>query len=96
VKSTKQGDKLVIEATNSVARDDTHDYELWALPEGGAPVSLGLLPKNGIATLALNEAQRAALGIARKIAVSVEPLRGSPTGAPTGPVIHVTDVTKLS
>jgi len=96
VRSTKQGDKLVVEATNRVMPDDQHEYELWALPEGGAPVSLGLLPKNGVATLALNGAQRAALGGASKIAVSLEPLGGSPTGAPTGPVLHVAEVTRLS
>jgi anti-sigma-K factor RskA len=94
VKSTKQGDKLVVEATNSVVRDDAHDYELWALPEGGAPVSLGVLPKSGFATLALNALQRAALGGASKVAVSLEPLGGSPTGTP-GTVLHVADVTKV-
>jgi len=96
VSSSKDGARLVIEATDQVTPDAQHAYELWALPEGSPPVSLGLLPKNGSATLALNAAQRAALGSATKIAVSLEPLGGSPTGAPTGPVLHVTDVMKLS
>lgn len=64
-------------------------YELWALPEGGAPVSLGLMPSGAAETRRLNAAQLTALAASRKIAVSLEPLGGSPTGAPTGPVLYV-------
>jgi anti-sigma-K factor RskA len=64
-------------------------HELWALPEGGAPVSLGLLPHTGDHHRVLNATQRAALSGAKQIAVSLEPTGGSPTGAPTGPVLHV-------
>lgn len=63
--------------------------ELWALPEGGNPVSLGLLPQAGQQRLVLSAAQRVALSAAGKIAVSLEPAGGSPTGLPTGPVLHV-------
>jgi anti-sigma-K factor RskA len=41
----------------------------------------------------LTAAQRAALVGAKQLAVSVEPSGGSPTGLPTGPVIHVADLT---
>ncbi len=59
-------------------------HELWALPEGGGtPVSLGLLPHTGDHHRVLNEAQRAALASSKRIAVSLEPEGGSPTGAPT-------------
>lgn len=70
-------------------------YELWALPRGGAPVSLGLLPAGGTAERRLSEAQRAALLAADKVAVSVEPPGGSTTGTPTGPVIIVASVPGL-
>jgi len=64
-------------------------YELWMLPGGGAqPVSLGLLPAAGNATLGLSAAQLAVLGNTPTLAVSVEPAGGSPTGLPTGPVIY--------
>jgi anti-sigma-K factor RskA len=63
-------------------------HELWALPEGGAPVSLGLLPNSGDTHRVLTAAQRAALGNARQIAVSLEAAGGSTTGAP-GEVLHV-------
>jgi anti-sigma-K factor RskA len=58
-------------------------HELWALPEGGAPVSLGLLPHTGDHHRVLNAAQQAALAGSKQIAVSLEPEGGSPTGVPT-------------
>jgi anti-sigma-K factor RskA len=58
-------------------------HELWALPEGGAPVSLGVLPHTGEHRRALTPAQRAALATSKQIAVSLEPEGGSPTGTPT-------------
>jgi anti-sigma-K factor RskA len=65
-------------------------HELWALPEdGGAPVSLGLMPHTGDHQRVLSPAQRAALASSKQIAVSLEPEGGSPTGAPTGPVLLV-------
>ena len=67
--------------------------ELWVLPapgvNNGQPVSLGLLPASGVERRPLTPAQRAALVGARQLAVSLEPAGGSPTGLPTGPVLHV-------
>lgn len=61
--------------------------QLWLIPSGGSPRSLGLL-KLGIAqqvvvpsTLLTLVAEGATL------AVSLEPVGGSPTGLPTGPVV---------
>ena len=71
-------------------------YELWALPRGGQPVSLGILPAGGTYQRTLSAAQRAALLAADKVAVSVEPPGGSPTGSPTGPVIIVANVAVVS
>jgi anti-sigma-K factor RskA len=68
-------------------------YELWLLPaEGGAPVSLGIVPALD-ARLTIAAAQAPRLRAGAKLAVSVEPAGGSPTGAPTGPVILVGDIT---
>ena len=69
-------------------------HELWALPEGGgAPVSLGLMPHTGDHHRVLNASQRAALAGSKQVAVSLEPEGGSPTGAPTGPVLLVAPLT---
>lgn len=62
------------------------DFELWMLPANSqAPISLGLLPKAGDKELVVS-AQLSDL-IQSGLAVSIEPEKGSPTGAPTGPVI---------
>lgn len=62
-------------------------FELWALPGANAPpISLGLLPAQGDAVLAVSEHVRPILEEGAALAVSVEPPGGSPTGQPTGPV----------
>jgi anti-sigma-K factor RskA len=86
---------LTIRVVGPVQRLPGKAYELWALPRGGQPVSLGLLPAGGTYERTLNAAQRAALLAADKVAVSVEPPGGSPTGSPTGPVIIVANLSAL-
>jgi anti-sigma-K factor RskA len=89
-------DRLRAKVTGVVKREPGRSYELWALPEGGNPVSLGLLPEDGAFERELTDAQRAALRLAPKVAVSLEPTGGSPTGAPTGPVLYVADLSRAT
>jgi anti-sigma-K factor RskA len=81
--------RLVVQTAKLTARPDGHDYELWALPKGGNPVSLGVLPAEGTSTRALSAIQKAALASSNQLAVSIEPPGGSPTGQPTGAVVFV-------
>jgi anti-sigma-K factor RskA len=84
---------LKIRALRVVQSNPQSAYELWALPgEGTRPVSLGLLPRSGSVERRMSAPQRAALLRSQHIAVSLEPLGGSPTGNPTGPVLIVADV----
>lgn len=70
-------------------------YELWMLPDDGtAPVSLGLLPETGDQRLPLDERRLAVLARTSTLAVSREPAGGSPTGAPTGPVLYTAPVVR--
>ncbi|MDA1356769.1 MAG: anti-sigma factor [Proteobacteria bacterium] len=63
--------------------------ELWLVPPGGgAPRSLGLLPTDAKISIALTPEMEKVLLSAVALAVSVEPPGGSPSGAPTGPVIY--------
>ncbi len=62
-----------------------HSHELWLIPKGGKPVSLGVLPANQPRRLPAVLVGHLADANA---AVSVEPPNGSPTGAPTGPVVY--------
>jgi len=67
--------------------------ELWALPKGGKPKSLGLIsdrdkPGTNRAVLQLAAVADKTLSDVPMLAVSLEPPGGSPTGAPTGPVLY--------
>ncbi len=60
-------------------------FELWLIPDGGTPRSLGTFMQAG----QLSPLENAQLRAGAVLAVSLEPLGGSPTGAPTGPVLAV-------
>jgi anti-sigma-K factor RskA len=67
--------------------------ELWALPKGGKPRSLGLLsdsdrPGFNRAVLRMDAVADKTLSDVPMLAVSLEPRGGSPIGAPTGPVLY--------
>jgi len=75
-------DTIDIQATKSLVAKANADYELWIVAaDGRPPISLGLLPKTGKLTLSkpelFDQIEIAAL------AVSLEPLGGSPNGSPT-------------
>lgn len=61
-----------------------HSAELWLIPAGGKPQPLGLIDPTRPTRMAVPAGVGAA-GAA--LAVSIEPVGGSPTGLPTGPVI---------
>lgn len=96
VELAASGNRLEVAVVGSVSVPDRRARELWALPEGAAPVSLGLMPESGRIRLALDERQRAALAAATNVAVSDEPAGGSPTGAPTGAVLYVAPLARTT
>ena len=73
----------------SVAADTPREksLELWYIAGDGAPRSLGLV-EVGRASMAMPEIARGASLETAVLAVSVEPPGGSPSGAPTGPVVY--------
>lgn len=78
---------LQLTAARPVEAGPRQSYELWLIPaEGGAPLSVAVLGRLD-ARFKVPEAHVARLRSGAKLAVSVEPAGGSPTGAPTGPVI---------
>jgi anti-sigma-K factor RskA len=70
-------------------------YELWVVPEGGAPKSLGVLAANGTAERHLAADILPQLKTGALLAISLEPAGGSPTGAPTGPVLMSGKITRV-
>ncbi len=81
---------LAIQTRAGATPPTARAYELWALPKGGKPVSLGVLPAvAGTITRTLAANQWQALLVADRVAVSIEPPGGSPTGQPTGSIAFV-------
>lgn len=76
----------------NVSRKPGHSLELWVIAGKAAPKSIGLLPKEGAALSQL----KVDPALDTTIAVSVEPVGGSPTGAPTGPVVYSGKMIALS
>jgi len=69
--------------------------ELWMLPEGSPPRSLGVLPATGVGRLTLPALPDVALARVPALAVSLEQAGGSPTGAPQGPVLYTGAVQRM-
>jgi len=68
--------------------DSGTTWEMWMLPGGqAAPVSMGLITTDADQTMRIQPALANKMEGAWGMAMSVEPQGGSPTGAPTGPVI---------
>lgn len=69
---------------------ENHSYELWALGAGRkAPQSLGVI--DAVARIPTDKLDRLGKDQLRdtSFAISLEPVGGSPTGEPTGPVLFV-------
>jgi anti-sigma-K factor RskA len=79
--------RMVVVPATPVAFDQGRAPELWLIPAGGKPISVGMIARDKPTTLALDPALLAQLGPTAALAVSVEPIGGSPTGQPTGAVI---------
>ena len=65
---------------------DARVAQLWVIGGDGVPHSLGLLSGRPT-TLAPKSVDRGRIAPGATLAISVEPLGGSPTGLPTGPVV---------
>ncbi|OHU86254.1 MULTISPECIES: anti-sigma factor [Pseudoalteromonas] len=85
--------QIKVKATDKLAQQANNDYELWFVAaDGRAPVSLGLLPQTG--EKSLNKSDLFDTTELAALAVSLEPLGGSPNGAPTT-VLYTTELISL-
>jgi anti-sigma-K factor RskA len=83
-------DKRTI-SVRPVAADRLTDksYQLWIAPQpGAAPQPLGVLANDASEVKATLAAYEPSIINNATFGISLEPLGGSPTGQPTGPVIH--------
>jgi anti-sigma-K factor RskA len=78
--------KLIrVSATGGYALPSSECLELWVIGDDGQPVSLGVLPMDGEGQMDMPRGVN--MPAKPTLAVSKEPIGGSPTGLPTGPVI---------
>ncbi|MCA0272746.1 MAG: anti-sigma factor [Proteobacteria bacterium] len=73
--------ELTVERTAGPAAETGKDYELWIIPAGQAPISLGVVGE-GASVL-----QLADLPAGSTLAITLEVAGGSPTGAAQGPLL---------
>ncbi len=69
--------------------------ELWLIPPGDKPHSLGLIDARHARPVVVPPALRSALGAKALVAVSLEPPGGAPHGQPTGPIIAKGEIALL-
>ncbi|MEO8988412.1 MAG: anti-sigma factor [Rhodanobacter sp.] len=82
-----QRGRMVVVPATPVAFGSGKAPELWLIPAGGKPISVGMIALDKPTTITLDAALLAKLRTTALLAVSVEPPGGSPTGQPTGAVI---------
>ncbi|WP_368542533.1 anti-sigma factor [Enterobacter soli] len=76
--------RLNVTPLRPAALSASQSLELWLIPSGQAPVSLGLVDNQTPTRLTVKNETINADAV---IAISLEPKGGSPTGQPTGPVL---------
>lgn len=81
----ERGTMLVLPISAAIPADKVP--ELWLIPPGDVPHSLGVVDVSHPVSITIPAALRAMVGLKAAVAISVEPPGGSPTGQPTGPVI---------
>lgn len=85
--------RLIVRNLKTQQLASNKDFELWLLPASNkktfkAPISVGLIKAGSQAEIQLTGQMLTKIQQAGGVAVSLEPLGGSPTGLPTGPVLY--------
>jgi anti-sigma-K factor RskA len=87
VAAVNTGDASLTIVPAALLGQEQKSLELWLIPPGDKPHSLGLIDPDRPVTVKVPKDLLTQVNNAAALAVSLEPLGGSPTGEPTGPVI---------
>jgi len=77
---------LMVPVPHSLAADGRAD-ELWIIPTGKTPLSLGFVSNEKAHTIAVPPALQKELVTGATLAITLEPQRGMPHAAPSGPIV---------
>jgi anti-sigma-K factor RskA len=83
--SLRHGKTLTVKMLKPLPKDASVQYRLWAMPNEGAPFSVGLIPQSGSATIALPDTSEKLFSKVQRLVVFAEPVgtsKPSPTGTP--------------
>lgn len=75
--------------------DSGHSPELWVIPAGGTPHSLGVLHSTEPTAVMISRADQKRFAAGATLAVTIEPIGGSPSGKPTGAVVAQGALTRV-
>jgi anti-sigma-K factor RskA len=81
--SLRHGKTLTVKMLKPLPKDANVQYRLWAMPNEGAPFSVGLVPQSGSATIALPDTSEKLFSKVQRLVVFAEPL-GTAKPAPNG------------
>lgn len=79
--------KVLMVPVPSAADADGRVNELWLIPDGQAPLSLGFVSNEKAHTIEMPSAVRQALEVGGTLAITLEPEQGMPHASPTGPIV---------
>lgn len=81
------GDDKIRITTVKAQKAADRDFELWLIEADGKPKSMGVIPAGQTLELKVKPELVALISAGDTFAVTDEPLGGSPTGDPTGPIV---------
>jgi anti-sigma-K factor RskA len=84
--------RIVVVPPHDFAIAANQSTQMWMIPQGAKPISLGVIDTKRPTVVHVAQAQLQILGPRTTLAVSLEPRGGSPTGQPTGPVLAAGNV----
>ena len=79
--------KVLMVPVPSPADAEGRVNELWLIPDGQAPLSLGFVSNEKAHTIAMPDTVRQALAVGGTLAITLEPEQGMPHAAPSGPIV---------
>ncbi len=87
--------KVLMVPVPSPADAEGRVNELWLIPDGQAPLSLGFVSNEKAHTIAMPITVRQALAVGGTLAITLEPEQGMPHAAPTGPIVAKGDIQQI-
>lgn len=91
----RDGGTVLMVPIPTAADADGRVPELWLIPSGETPKSLGIVSADHSHTVKVPDALRDALAKGALLTITLEPSGGAPQGVPTGPIMAKGDIVTL-